>query len=57
MIHYKTTEEIELIGKAALLVGEAIAEVAKILRPGVTTLQIDQGLLKNLFVTMGCSFI
>ncbi|MFN4284702.1 MAG: type I methionyl aminopeptidase [Lacibacter sp.] len=41
MIHYRTSAEIELIRKSALLVGAALAEAAKMLRPGITTLQID----------------
>lgn len=41
MIHNRTPAEIELIRKSALLVGEAIAEAAKMLKPGVTTLQVD----------------
>lgn len=41
MIHYRSPLEIELIRKSALLVGEAIAEAAKILKPGITTMQVD----------------
>jgi methionyl aminopeptidase len=41
MIHYKTKEEIELIRESALLVSEAIALVASMLKPGMTTLQVD----------------
>ncbi|PWU03338.1 MAG: type I methionyl aminopeptidase [Bacteroidetes bacterium] len=41
MIHYKTKEEIELIRKSCLLVSATLSEVAKFLRPGVTTLQVD----------------
>ena len=42
MIYYKTQAEIELIRESALLVGKAIAEVAKIIRPGITTLELDK---------------
>jgi methionyl aminopeptidase len=42
MIYYKTKEEIELIRESSLLVGKTIAEVAKALKPGVTTLQLDK---------------
>jgi len=42
MIHYKTDEEIELLRKSSLLVGRTLAEVAKILGPGVTTLDLDK---------------
>jgi methionyl aminopeptidase len=41
MIFYKTREEIELIRKSSLLVGSTLAEVAKIITPGVTTLELD----------------
>ncbi len=41
MIYYKTEAEIELIRHSALLVGKAIAEVAKILKPGITTGKLD----------------
>jgi methionyl aminopeptidase len=41
MIHYRTAVEIELIRKSALMVGEALAEAAKMLKPGITTLQVD----------------
>ena len=42
MIHYKTQQEIELMRESALLVGETIAEVAKHIRPGVTTAALDK---------------
>ncbi|MEO5647565.1 MAG: type I methionyl aminopeptidase [Chitinophagaceae bacterium] len=41
MANYKTAEEIEVIRHSSLLVGEAIALVAAMIKPGVTTLQID----------------
>ncbi|MEP7258118.1 MAG: type I methionyl aminopeptidase [Flavitalea sp.] len=41
MIHYKTNAEIELMRESALLVGKAIAEAVKILKPGVTTARLD----------------
>lgn len=40
-IHYKTEEEIELIRESSLLVGKTLAEVAKMIKPGVTTLDLD----------------
>lgn len=40
-IIYKTKEEVEYIRISSLLVGEALAEVAKVIRPGVTTLELD----------------
>ncbi|MEO6327369.1 MAG: type I methionyl aminopeptidase [Ginsengibacter sp.] len=41
MINYKTSGEIELIRQSCLLVGETIAEVARIIKPGITTMQLD----------------
>lgn len=38
----KTLEEIELLRKSSLLVGKTLAEVAKILKPGVSTAEIDK---------------
>lgn len=42
MIYYKTDEEIELIKESSLLVGKTLAEVAKLIKPGVTTLRLDK---------------
>jgi len=42
MIHYKTPAEIELMREAATLVSKTLAEVAKVLKPGVTTLELDK---------------
>lgn len=42
MIYYKTEAEIELIRQSALLVGKAIAEVAKLLKPGITTAALEK---------------
>ena len=42
MVHYKTANEIEIMRHSSLLVGRAIAEVAKMLRPGATTKQADK---------------
>lgn len=41
IIHYKTDEEIELIRKNCLIVSEALAHVASILKPGITSFDID----------------
>lgn len=41
-IIYKTDEEIELIRESSLLVGKTLAEVAKLIKPGVTTLELDK---------------
>ena len=42
MITYKSAEEIELIRESSLLVGKTLAEVAKIIRPGITPLELDR---------------
>ncbi|RAI99787.1 methionyl aminopeptidase [Chitinophaga skermanii] len=41
MIHYKTKEEIELMRKSAMLVSATLAHVAKELKPGMSTLDVD----------------
>ncbi len=41
MIKLKTREEIELIRESALLVSKTLGMLAKEVRPGVTTLQLD----------------
>lgn len=41
-IYYKSPEEIELIRESSLLVSKTLAEVAKMIAPGVTTLALDQ---------------
>ncbi len=38
----KTEEEIELIRESSLLVGKTLAEVAKVIKPGVTTSSLDK---------------
>ena len=42
MIFLKTKDEIELLRQSNLLVGRTLAEVAKIIKPGVTTRQLDK---------------
>lgn len=42
MIYYKTKAEIELIRESALLVSKTIAEIAKFIRPGTNTLELDK---------------
>lgn len=37
MIFLKTEDEIELLRKSNLLVGKTLAEIAKVIKPGVTT--------------------
>ena len=41
MIIIKTKEEIELMRESALIVSKTLGEVAKAIKPGVTTLQLD----------------
>ena len=41
MIQYKSKEEIEIMRHSCLLVGKAHAEAAKILKAGITTLEIN----------------
>lgn len=42
MIVYKTQEEIELIRQSAQILGKAHAEVAKLIQPGVSTIDLDK---------------
>ncbi|MBQ0022098.1 MAG: type I methionyl aminopeptidase [Prevotellaceae bacterium] len=42
MIYLKTDEEVELLREANLLVGKTLAELAKVIEPGVTTNKLDQ---------------
>lgn len=42
MIHYKTSEEIEILRENAILVSKTLAEVGKHVAPGVTTRQLDK---------------
>lgn len=44
MIYYKTASEIELMRQSALLVSKTLAEMANRLRPGITTLSIDEAI-------------
>ena len=41
MIHLKSEEEIELIKLSAQVLGKAHAEVARLIRPGITTKELD----------------
>lgn len=42
MIHYKTEEEVEIIKESAQILGRAHAEVAKNIKPGVKTIELDR---------------
>jgi methionyl aminopeptidase len=41
-VYYKTDEEVELIRKSSLLVSKTLAEVAKVIEPGVKTIELDR---------------
>jgi methionyl aminopeptidase len=41
MIHYKSKEEIEIMRHSCLLVGKAHAEAAKVMKEGMTTMQVN----------------
>jgi len=42
MLVYKSEEEIEIIRRNNILVSKTLAEVAKLIKPGVTTLELDK---------------
>jgi methionyl aminopeptidase len=42
MIYFKTNDEIELIRESSLLVGKTLAEVARLIAPGVRTIDLDR---------------
>lgn len=42
MIYYKTKDEIELIRKSSLLVSDTLAYVGSLIKPGITTLELDK---------------
>ena len=42
MIYLKTDEEVELMRRSNDLLGRTLAEVAKVIRPGVTTADLDK---------------
>lgn len=42
MVHYKTGEEIELIKESAQILGKAHAEVARLIKPGAKTSDLDK---------------
>ncbi len=41
-LHYKSAEEIELIRESAQLVSKTLAEVAKVISPGITTIALNK---------------
>lgn len=42
MIEYKSENEIELIRESSLLVAKTLGEVAKVIRPGIKTIELDK---------------
>src|SRR4051812_24924129 len=42
MIHYKNEQEIELMRESALLVSKTLSEVAKMLKPSISTISVDE---------------
>ena len=42
MIYYKTKDEVELIRKSSLLVSDTLALIAGMIKPGITTLELDK---------------
>src|ERR1700743_154190 len=41
-INYKSVEEIELIRESSLLVSKTLGEIAKIIRPGIKTIELNK---------------
>ena len=41
-INYKSVEEIELIRESSLLVAKTLAEIAKVIRPGIKTIELNK---------------
>ncbi len=42
MIYLKTDEEVELLRESNMLVAKTLGEIAKLIKPGVTTLELDK---------------
>ena len=42
MIYYKSEEEINLVRESSLLVAKTHAEIAKLIKPGISSLELDQ---------------
>ena len=53
MIHYKTKPEIELMRISSLLVSKTLAEIAKIIRPGISTYALD--IIAEQFIRDNCA--
>ena len=42
MIQIKSREEIELMRESALIVSRTLGEIAKVIKPGISTLELDK---------------
>ena len=42
MIHYRSEDEIDLIRESSLLVAKTHAEIAGLIKPGITSLALDK---------------
>ena len=42
VIHYKSNEELDIIRESGIILGKVHAEIAKIIRPGVKTIELDK---------------
>lgn len=42
VIHYKSNEELDIIRESGLILGKAHAEIAKIIKPGIKTKELDK---------------
>jgi methionyl aminopeptidase len=54
VIYLKTREEIELVRNSCLLVSKTLAQVAKNIQPGITTIKLDQ--IAEAFIKMNDGF-
>ena len=54
MVHYRSEDEIDLIRESSLLVAKKLTEISNLIKPGVTTLQLDKiENLRSLLKIMG----
>ena len=42
MVKMKSREQIELMRESALIVSKTLGEIAKIIKPGISTLELDK---------------
>ncbi len=43
MVHLKTEEELVIMRESAQILGRAHGEIAKLIKPGIKTLELDRG--------------